>query len=75
MNTNLLSKVWAALILLLVMLWSFFLGLDVAASDWRSAIIDGIMLAFWIFLAIFAAHMLVKDAKFDAVMDALENEK
>lgn len=74
MSSNLLTKAWGALLLLLVVVWSFFLGLDIAAQDWRQVTVDSIMLAFWVFLAVFAVVMMVKEAKLDAEIEASRKE-
>lgn len=65
MTVKTLNTVWGSLILLFVIFWAFFLGLDSAHNEVKQSILDGIMLAFWIFFLIFWYFSALRDQKRD----------
>lgn len=69
MTSTLFSKAWAIMILLLVIFTSMFVGMDLARGDWQGAIINGILLAFWVFAAVWFHFMAIREVKLDAELD------
>lgn len=65
MTTTVFSKAWAIMILALVVFSSMFVGMDLADGDWQGAIINGILLTFWIFAAIWYHAMALRERKLD----------
>lgn len=65
MKTTAFSKAWGILILFLVVAESVFLGSDLQASNWHSAVVDGALLGFWIFGIVFFHAMSLKEQASD----------
>lgn len=66
MTSTIFGKAWGALVIVLVLLWSLFLGMDIKHGDWRDIVIDSIMLAFWVFMLVWIHYMTVRELKSDA---------
>lgn len=69
MSHKLLNSVWLGTVLLLVVAWSVFLGIDIANNDVRGIIVDAVMLPFWLFLVVFVMAMLIKEARLDVELE------
>ena len=65
MGSTVCSRVWAVMILLLLVFTSMFVGMDLADGDWQGAIINGILLLFWVFAAVWFHFMALREQKSD----------
>lgn len=65
MTGSIFSKAWAIMILALVVFTSMFVGMDLADGDWQGAIINGILLAFWVFADVWYHAMALRERKID----------
>lgn len=70
MTGTIFSKAWAIMILALVVFTSMFVGMDLADGDWQGAIINGILLAFWVFAAVWYHAMALRERKIDLEFEA-----
>lgn len=69
-DTKVFGKAWGLLMLLLVVAEASFVGSDLTAKHWQSAIVNGILLAFWLFGAIWFHIMAIKETKEDLAFQA-----
>lgn len=69
MNPKLFNKVFIGVIFFLVLFYSFFLGVDVTNGDTKEAIVDGVLLGFWLFALVFFIAMNRTSDKLDRELE------
>lgn len=74
MTGTIFSKAWAIMILALVVFTSMFVGMDLADGDWQGAIINGILLAFWVFAAVWYHAMALRERNIDLEFEKSKND-
>lgn len=78
MSNNIFGKAWVAMILLLVVAESVFLGSALKSKDWHGAIVNAILLAFWLFAIVWFHFMALRevrrDLEFKRDMDELKKK-
>lgn len=68
------GKTWGAMILALLIVESIFLGSDLQSKNWHGAIVDCILVAFWLFAIVWFHIMAVKEIKEDAELAATRSK-
>lgn len=65
MSSKFLMRVYGIFTLVMTVFLSFSMGIDAVKGDWRDIVFDAIMIAFWLFLVVFAHTMILKEAVSD----------
>jgi len=68
-NPKLFNKVFIGLIFFLVLFYSFFLGADITRGDTKEAIVDAVLLGFWLFALVFFIAMNRTTDKLDRELE------